>query len=63
MQFQPNAWCDENVMKIWIHQQWKPACEDNMLLVMDVHRGQTTDQVKELLYESCGTNISYIPGE
>ncbi len=61
VQFQANAWCDEAMMKVWINHMWKPACKDSMLLVMDVHRGQTTDQVKRLLKEECATNIIYVP--
>ncbi len=62
VQFQPNAWCDEEMMKIWVRQLWKPVCQDSMLLVMDVHRAQTTDMIKELLQEECHTNIIYVPG-
>ena len=29
--FQDNAWCDERVMEVWIHQQWKPVCDGEML--------------------------------
>lgn len=62
VQFQENAWCDENMMKIWVRQLWKPACQDSMHLVMDVHRPQTTDAVKELLEDDCNTHITYVPG-
>ena len=60
--FQQNAWCDEEIMKIWVRQLWKPACQDGMLLVMDVHRAQTTDAITDLLQDKCNTDIKYVPG-
>ncbi len=62
VQFQENAWCDENMKRIWVRQLWKPACQDRMHLVMDVHRAQTTDMVKKLLEEECYTNVTYVLG-
>jgi hypothetical protein len=34
--YQENAWCDDSIMLHWINHLWKPACEDEMLLVVDV---------------------------
>ena len=60
MAFQDNAWCDENIMKTWINQQWKPACNGNMMLVMDVHKAQTTNTIKHML-RSCNTEPVLVP--
>lgn len=61
MQFQPNAWCDEKVMKEWITQQWKPACHEEMLLVIDLHRAQKTPQIMSLFKVNCKTDVVYVP--
>ena len=63
VEFQQNAWCDEQIMKIWVRQMRKPACHENMVLVMDVHRAQTTDTITELLQEECYTDIEFVPGK
>ena len=56
--FQENAWSDEAVMKRWIHQQWIVACHaPEMMLVLDAHKAQTTDDVKKLLKETCKTDV------
>ncbi len=62
VKFQANAWCDETIMKFWIKNCWKPACEENMHLVLDVHRAQATEAVKRLLGEECYTDVTYVPG-
>ena len=49
--FQDNAWCDEQIMRRWIIQQWKPACSGHMLLVLDVHKAQTTEAIQDCLKE------------
>ena len=35
--FQPNAWCDEDIMPFWIKDCWKPSCSGP---VQDIHRAQ-----------------------
>lgn len=62
VRFQPNAWCDENVMGFWIRQCWKPVCSGPMHLVMDVHKAQKTDAIQDLLAKDCNTHCSYVPG-
>ena len=60
--FQENTWSDEAVMKMWIRQQWKPACHaPEMMLVLDAHKAQTTDNVKKLLKETCKTDLVMVP--
>ena len=59
--FQENAWCDENVMKCWINQQWKPICDQDMLLVLDVHKAQKTDAIQQFLRNSCKTEPVFVP--
>lgn len=60
--FQVNAWSDEEVMKTWIVQQWKPACHaPEMMLVLDAHKAQCTDHVKKLLNQTCKTDHVMVP--
>ena len=54
--FQLKAWCDENVMKVWVEREWRNmfsnpsrANSSCKILVADVHRAQQTDEVKQLL--------------
>lgn len=65
MRFQVNAWCDESIMKFWIKSMWKrPFREDEhrkKLLVADMHRAQTTEDVKQLLEKDCHTQIALVP--
>ena len=57
-----NAWSDEAVMKTWICQQWKLACHGpEMMLVLDAHKAQMTDNVRKLLKETCKTNLVMVP--
>ena len=67
MALQDNTWCDEKIMCEWICQQWKPACSCNcscsgtMLLVLNVHKAQTTDAIKECLRKDCKTEPVFVP--
>lgn len=54
--FQPKAWCDENLMKVWVEGEWgnmftnpPRANLSGNILVADVHRVQQTDEVRQLL--------------
>ncbi len=61
--FQKNAWCDEEVMKMWIDEMWCPAVEklgSKHLLVADVHKAQKTKAVLARLKE-IGTTPALIP--
>lgn len=60
VQFQPNAWCDEEAMKRWIRTSWKPYVKEEILLVLDLHKAQKTDHVKQLLSE-CHTTPIFVP--
>ena len=59
--FQENAWCDEGIMMEWINQLWKPACFEEMMLVLDVHKAQKTDGVQSLLRDKCKTEPVFVP--
>ena len=61
MAFQDNAWCDEKMMREWIHQQWKPACSGDMLLALNFHKAQTPDPIQEGLRKDCKTEPVFIP--
>ena len=58
--FQEKAWCDEKVMKEWITQQWIPASEGQMLLIIDVHRAQKTENIIQM-FKKCQTDVEYVP--
>ena len=54
--FQPNAWCDQQVMKDWIQNDCNnvfcnPATpgSSGKLLLADIHRAQQTPEVKTML--------------
>ena len=60
--FQPKAWCDENVMKVWVEREWvnmftnpSRANSSGKILVADVHRAQHCNQQKLI------TDINFLP--
>ena len=57
VRFQPNAWCDEDIMQFWIKNCWKPSCSGPMHLVLDVHRAQKTQEIQDVLEAECNTNV------
>ena len=59
--FRDDAWCDGKIMCEWIHQQWKPACNSDMLLALNVHKIQTTDATQECLRKDCKTEPVFVP--
>ena len=62
VKFQPNAWCDEDMMKFWVRQMWAPICDGPMHLILDVHRAQTTEAIQTILAQECQTAYTYVPG-
>ena len=62
VKFQPNAWCDEEIMRFWIKNCWKQACSGPMHLVLDVHRAQKTEEILVLLEAESHTSVTYVPG-
>ena len=44
----------------WIRQQWNAACDGEMLLILEVHKAQKTDNVKAK-FTSENTTAVYIP--
>ena len=56
VQFQHNAWCDEEAMEQWVKTFWKPFVNEVLL----VHKAQKTDRIKELL-KQCGTTPIFVP--
>ena len=44
----------------WIRQQWKTVCDGEMLLILDIHKAQKTDNVKAQ-FSSINTTTVYIP--
>ena len=61
MTFQENAWYDGKVMKEWIMQQWKPACDGHMLLTLDQHKAQKTDEILSCFRTQCNTETVLVP--
>ena len=66
--FQKSAWCDENVMKQWVKEQWGNALLNSpsagsigKILYADVHTTQQIDSVKMLLDKNKTTLIN-LPG-
>ena len=43
--FEENAWCDEQVTRLWIIEQCKPVCSGHTLLALDTHKAQTTEAI------------------
>ena len=62
--FQTNAWCDEGVMMWWTDTLWKrpicPEAQQPKLLILDVHKGQTTAKVNGSL-QGCKTTTVLVP--
>ena len=48
-------------MHEWVHQQWKPACDGDMLLALDVHKAQRTDAIQDCLRKDCKTEPVFVP--
>jgi len=63
VQFQPNAWADEKVMKFWFRHMWKPHGfkEKPRLLVADVHKSQKTVEILRIVREECNTTMAIVP--
>ena len=55
--------CDllRGVTRRWNVQQWKPACDDHMLLVLDAHKAQTTSKIQSYLQTQCSTETVVVP--
>ena len=47
-------------MERWIRTSWKPFVNDETLLVLDLHKAQKTDRVKQLI-EECTTTPVFVP--
>lgn len=65
VKFQPNAWCDKQMMLYWCQHMWKrPFSLDfkkPKLLIADVHKAQTTDDVKMFLKKETSTSVVLVP--
>ncbi len=61
VRFQVNAWCDEQIMLYWCQHMWKrpfsPDFQQPKLLIADVHKAQTTDDVKTFLSKGTSTTV------
>ena len=60
VQFQEKAWCDAKVMQEWMKMQWEKACDGDMLLVLDVHKAQKTENIISL-FQSLNTTFFFVP--
>ena len=63
VQFQENAWCDEDRMLHWVNHVWKcPFSPKPKLLIADVQKAQKTTKVLNAL-EACKTTVVLVtPG-
>jgi hypothetical protein len=65
VEFQPNAWCDEEMMLFWCRHIWKhpfsPDFRQQKLLIADVQRTQTTDNFKLCLQRETTTSVVLVP--
>jgi DDE superfamily endonuclease len=70
VQFQKQAWVDSEVMLKWMRNQWKASGAEGpihnnptpRMLVLDVHRAQKTEPVKDLFKELHTTPVMVPPG-
>ena len=64
VQFQENAWCDEDQMLNWVKHIWNcpfsPDANKPKLLIADVHRAQKTANVLNAL-KACNTTVVLVP--
>ncbi len=47
-------------MKFWLKNCWKTFLEDECLLVLDLHRAQKTDEIKEA-FSDCKITPVFVP--
>lgn len=59
VRFQPNAWCDEDIMRFWIKNCWKPSRSGAMHLVLDIHLAQKTEEIQDILKAECNTSVTF----
>ena len=67
--FQANARSDGTVMKEWVESEWSnvftnpaPVSATDKLLVMDMHRAQQSDDVKQLLTQRKTSSVAVPAG-
>ena len=61
VKFQVNAWCDEVAMEYWIRNCWSPIVKEESILVLDLHRAQKTDRIKDVLTRQCVISPVFVP--
>ena len=57
VQFNPNAWWDEDMFVSWARHMWRRDVETRKLLVIDSHRAQMTDQAMAIMDKDCNTTV------
>ena len=62
VQFQANAWSDEDIMKFWVRHCWKSSCDGPMHLILDVHSAQKSNAIQTILEKECNTEVTFVPG-
>ena len=67
--FQPNAWCDENIMLEWVNEQWGNVLlnpntpgSTGKIMCADVHTTQQTDSVQRALNKKATTLVNVPSG-
>ena len=65
VKFQENAWCNEEMMVVWLRNMWKKPNKfgqpRDRRLIYDAHRAQTTERVKTILTQECQTTLGLVP--
>lgn len=47
-------------MEYWAKNCWKPFIKEESLLVLDLHRAQNTDHVKNILIKECAITPIFV---
>ena len=62
VRFQPNTWCNGDIMNFWMKDCWKQACSGNVHIVLDIHWGHKTEAIQDMFKAEYNTSITYVPG-
>jgi len=63
VEFQQNAWADEDIMRKYFlfHFRQMDYHQQTRLMVMDVHKAQKTESIKNIVRNVCNTIMALIP--
>ena len=65
VKFQENTWCDQRMMEHWCQHMWKrlfrPDAHFPKLLIADVRKAQTIQNIQEKLRRETATSLVFVP--